>query len=58
MKNSFTLSTVAALLATAFSAQAQITVDGMLGAGELGSGPGQYQLVVLIPIPILWPTAA
>ena len=45
MKNSFTLSTVAALVAAAFSAQAQFTIDGTLGAGELGTGLGKYQLV-------------
>lgn len=45
MKRLFTLSSVAALVAVAFSAKAQFTVDGTLGAGELGTGLGKYQLV-------------
>ena len=45
MKRSFTFAALAALTATAFSAQAQFTVDGTLGAGELGTGTGKYQLV-------------
>jgi Secretion system C-terminal sorting domain len=45
MKKLFTFSTLAALSLAAFGAQAQITVDGMLSPGELGTGPGQYQLV-------------
>ncbi|NML66337.1 T9SS type A sorting domain-containing protein [Hymenobacter sp. RP-2-7] len=45
MKNTFTLSALAALLAAGFSAQAQFTVDGTLGSSELGTGTGKYQLV-------------
>lgn len=45
MKKTFTLPALAALLATAFSAQAQITVDGTLDPSEIGTGTGKYQLV-------------
>jgi len=45
MKKFSTLATVAALTAAAFSAQAQITVDGTLSAAEMGTGTGKYQLV-------------
>ncbi|MGI4832776.1 MAG: T9SS type A sorting domain-containing protein [Janthinobacterium lividum] len=45
MKKMFTLSALAALLTGAFNAQAQFTVDGTLGASELGAGTGKYQLV-------------
>ena len=45
MKKTFTLSSLAALLTAALSAQAQFTVDGTLGATELGTGVGKYQLV-------------
>ncbi|RZK51028.1 MAG: T9SS type A sorting domain-containing protein [Hymenobacter sp.] len=45
MKKILTLSTLAALSAASFSAQAQFTVDGTLTAGEIGTGAGKYQLV-------------
>ncbi len=45
MKRIFTLSTLAALTAASFSAQAQITVDGTLSPAEIGTGTGKYQLV-------------
>jgi len=45
MKRIFTLSTLAALTAAAFSAQAQFTVDGTLNPAEVGTGTGKYQLV-------------
>jgi len=45
MKKMFTLSTLAALTAAAFSAQAQFTVDGTLNSAEVGTGTGKYQLV-------------
>jgi len=45
MKRIFTLSTLVALTAAAFSAQAQFTVDGTLSPSELGTGTGKYQLV-------------
>ncbi|MGI4738620.1 MAG: T9SS type A sorting domain-containing protein [Janthinobacterium lividum] len=45
MKRIFTLSTLVALTAAAFSAQAQFTVDGTLAPAEIGTGPGKYQLV-------------
>lgn len=45
MKKIFTLSTLAALTAAAFSAQAQFTVDGTLSPAEVGTGVGKYQLV-------------
>ena len=45
MKKFFTLSTLAALTAAAFSAQAQFTVDGTLSPAEVGTGTGKYQLV-------------
>jgi hypothetical protein len=45
MKNTFTLSALAALLAAGFSAQAQFTVDGTLSTAEVGTGTGKYQLV-------------
>lgn len=44
MKKSSTL-VAAALTLGAFSAQAQFTVDGQLGATETGTGAGKYQLV-------------
>ena len=40
----FTLFAVAALGTATLSAQAQFTIDGTLGAGELGTGLGKYQL--------------
>ena len=45
MKSIFTLAALAALTATTFSAQAQITVDGTLSPSEVGTGTGMYQLV-------------
>lgn len=45
MKKFFTLPALVALTVTALTAQAQITVDGTLGATEVGSGTGKYQLV-------------
>ena len=45
MKSLFTLSAIAALTAASFGAQAQFAVDGTLGATELGTGAGKYQLV-------------
>jgi hypothetical protein len=45
MKKILTLSTLAALAAASFSAQAQITVDGTLAPAEIGTGVGKYQLV-------------
>ncbi|MCR5886903.1 T9SS type A sorting domain-containing protein [Hymenobacter sp. J193] len=45
MKKIFTLSAVAALMATSLGAQAQFTVNGTLDANEVGTGQGKYQLV-------------
>lgn len=45
MEKIFILSTLAPLAAAAFSAQAQITVDGTLAPAEMGTAAGQYQLV-------------
>ena len=45
MKRFLTLSTLAALTAASFSAQAQFTVDGTLSPTEIGTGTGKYQLV-------------
>lgn len=45
MKNLFTLSAIGALALASFSARAQFTVDGTLGAAEIGTGTGKYQLV-------------
>ncbi|WP_019948968.1 T9SS type A sorting domain-containing protein [Hymenobacter aerophilus] len=42
MKKTTTLA-LAATLATAFSAQAQITLDGVVKAEEIGTGAGKYQ---------------
>jgi len=44
MKALVTLATLAALTAGSLRAQAQFTVDGTLGANELGTGVGKYQL--------------
>ncbi|GAB3637239.1 hypothetical protein GCM10027422_28290 [Hymenobacter arcticus] len=45
MNKIFTLSTLAALTAASFSAQAQFTVNGTLAPAEIGTGAGKYQLV-------------
>ncbi|MBG8552146.1 T9SS type A sorting domain-containing protein [Hymenobacter guriensis] len=45
MKKIFTLSAVAALMATSLGAQAQFNVNGTLDANEVGTGEGKYQLV-------------
>ena len=44
MKKLFTLAAATSLAAASFAAQAQ-TVDGVLSAGEIGTGSGQYQLL-------------
>ena len=45
MKKHFTLAALGLLTAGAFSAQAQITLDGKVSATEIGAGTGKYQLV-------------
>ena len=42
MKKTTTLALAATLAATAFSAQAQVTLDGVIKAEEIGGGAGQY----------------
>ena len=44
MKKQFTLAALGLLTAGAFSAQAQITVDGKVMATEIGTGSGKYEL--------------
>lgn len=45
MKRISTLAAVVALTASAVSVQAQITLDGKVSSGEIGTGTGQYQLI-------------
>ena len=45
MKKHFTLAALGLLTAGAFSAQAQITLDGKVSATEIGAGTEKYQLV-------------
>lgn len=42
MKKTFTLALAATLAGTAFNAQAQITLDGVINAAEIGPAAGQY----------------
>ena len=43
MKNLFTLAAAGMLTSAAFSAQAQITLNGVIAAAEIGTGIGKYQ---------------
>jgi hypothetical protein len=45
MKKFSTLAAMAAFTLGSLAAQAQFTVDGSLGTGEVGTGTGKYQLV-------------
>ena len=49
MKKTSTLALTAALAAVSLGAQAQITLDGKVSSGEIGTGTGKYQLVGTYP---------